>query len=594
MPRFKRRVTLQSGVLPGDQVKPVPVAAPRSYCTRAAWLLGVGCFLIYLGNLRQMPGWDCIPARMLPFSILQEGNFDLDEFTWLRHRKTPPHFLRQGHDRHWYSSYPIGTPVLVTPLYIPVAWWRQHYHIDNDDVRFRLASVVMERVAAALVTAVSVSLVFLAATAVTSRRGATGAALVYGLGTNTWAISSQVLWQHGAAELGLAGMSLCLMLPDRRGRAVAAGGFAALAVLARPPMLIFALVALLFIWRERRGQLVLFLIFPIIGATLLCAYALHVSSIATGPVAANSFTVPHLARMTGLLVSPNRGLFVYTPLTALAVPALWRLDPTAPRWLAYAPIGIAGYLVLLSTFVTWWGGYCYGPRYLTDLLPILVLCAAGTVRRLWGSQHGRVLVATLALWGVVVQVIGVYCDDEAWNAWPEPVDVAPWRVWDWTDPQIVRAAHSGWHGFDSAPFLWHSLLHSSAAELKPLVSRDLAAELTSPDRLPLHYRASSTGRLRLRITNLSEVRWPAFADYGYLYVSVAYRWRHDGTVVQGEGGFIPLPWNLDARESATIRSRIKAPAYRGSYQLELMVTQLLDAEKGVVGDAVLRMPVEIE
>jgi hypothetical protein len=359
-------------------------------------------------------------------------------------------------------------------------------------------------------------------------------------------------------------------------------------------MLILAVVAMLFVWRERRRQFAPFLLWPAIGAIAYAAYAVHVSFLSTTPVAGIEFTLPQLERLVGLLLSPSRGLFIYSPVLVLAVPRLWRPDPEAPRWLAYAVIGVAGYLVLLSAYVPWWGGYCYGPRYLTDLLPILVLCAAATMRRLWASSPTRVLLVALTVWGVVVQAIGVYADDEAWNSEPTPVDIAPSRLWDWNDPQIVRAARSGWHGFDLAPLLWHSLLHPSAADLRPLAARDLAAELTTPERLPLRYQARRTGTLLLQIANRSDIRWPAFTDYGYLQVEVLYRWWRDGAVVQGEGGFIALPWNLDARESATVSGRIETPREPGAYELEVKMAQLLDGEKGVVGDATLRMPVHIE
>jgi hypothetical protein len=571
---------------------PRPPATPRRVGT--ACLLSAVCFIFYLTNLRPIGAWDSIPARLLPFSILRQGNLDLDEFTWLRRLDPAPYFLYRSPSGHWLSRYPVATPIFVTPLYVPIVWWLQYHQVDDDDVRFRLASVVMERVAAATIAAASVAFVFVAAATMSSTGVATGVALAYGLASGTWTVSSQALWQHGLAELGLAGLSFFLMVPERRRTAVAAGGFAALEVLARPTMLVFAFVALVFMRRERRAPLVPFLILPVLGAGLLLAYNIHVVNIATGAPQYGGFAWPRWVSFFGLLVSPNRGLFVYTPAVALAIPTLCRPGRAVARWLAYAPFGIAAYLLLYSGWSGWWGGHCYGPRYLTDVLPVIALCAVPTVERLWQSAPGRLLVLALALWGLIVQAVGTYCDDNSWNALPVSVDQASWRVWDWGDPQILRAARAGWHAFDLAPLLWQTLVHPEPALLRPLGPGDLKGEITTDDPLPLHYSRQDSDTLHLQLTNRSDVAWAAFSDFAYLQVWILYRWWFEGAVVQGEGGFIHLPRNLGPQESIALDAAIEPPNRRGEYQLELVVTQAMDPTKGRSGGTALRVPVEVE
>jgi hypothetical protein len=482
----------------------------------------------------------------------------------------------------------------VTPLYLPVTWWLRHQHIDDDDVRFRLAAVVMERIVAALITAASVSLVFLAAATMTTRRRAAAVALLYAFGTSTWAIGSQALWQHGPAEFALAALSLFLVLPDTRRSAVAAGACAALAVLARPTMAIFALVAAVCMWRERRPHLVAFLSLPLVGALLAAAYFnTRILDLATINPTHGALSTPRLTALLGLLVSPNRGLFVYVPLAALAVPALVRPPAAAPRWLAYARIGVAAYLLLYSAWTGWWGGHCYGPRFLTDLLPVLTLSAIPFGERLWRRSAGRAVVVGLAACGVVVQSIGVYCDNNDWNMLPQSVDRVPDRVWDRHDLQILRAARGGWHGFDLAPLIRQTVMDPRPARLTLLDRRDLAGQLTVEQPLPLRYPSAHAGTLNLRITNLSGVTWPAFSDYGLLQVWGLYRWWSAGQMVTGEGGFIPLPRNLAAGESISVQARIDAPKRPGSYELELLIAQALYVDRGQAGNATIRVPAEI-
>lgn len=548
--------------------------------------------LVYLSSVRMPLSYDSVPARMLPFSILRQHNLDLDEFAWLRRLNPEPYFLRRVAG-HWLSNYPVAVPVLVSPLYLPVVWWLERQHIDDEDVRFRLAAVGMERLVAALIAAASVSLVFLAATALVSVPVAVAAAVVYALGTTTWAISSQALWQHGPAELALAGLCLSLLAPGRPRHAVLAGVFAALGVLARPTMLIFALAATLFVWRERRSQLVWFLSLPMIGAAALLLYTLRYLHLVTAG-SYGYFTAPSLDALWGLLFSPNRGLFIYTPVAALALPLLLAPRRVRGTWLSYAGLGVAGYLVLYSAWYGWRGGQCYGPRFLTDMLPVLALYAAPTAERLWREQRYRVLIIALAAYSVVVQGIGVFCDDNDWNITPAPIEQVPQRVWDWRDPQILRAARAGWHGFDLVPVLWHSLADPEPARLRLMTQGELTGEVATADPLPLRCRPGGPATVHLRVTNLSPVAWPAFSEYGNLYVWMVYRWWHDGAMVSGEGGFIHLPWNLDTQHSVDLQVQVDVPSRPGAYQVEFRVAQALDSEKGAAGNALLRLPVEIQ
>ena len=227
------RDTARGIARPRRAVQPQP--APE-HQLRTACVLGALCFAVYLTSLRCSPAWDTIPARLLPFSIVREGNLDLNEFTWLHRSGDLPYFLRQTAGGKLMSKYPIAAPLVASPIALPAVWWLNHHHVSDDDVRFRLVTVVVERIAASLITALSIGLLYLALCRITSPTTAIIITLAYGLGTNTWATSSQALWQHGLAELSLAGLSLFLLGEDTRSNAIAASVFAALGVLARPTM----------------------------------------------------------------------------------------------------------------------------------------------------------------------------------------------------------------------------------------------------------------------------------------------------------------------------------------------------------------------
>lgn len=108
-----------------------------------------------------------------------------------------------------------------------------------------------------------------------------------------------------------------------------------------------------------------------------------------------------LLRIYGLLLSPGKGLFLYSPTLLLALPgllALWRRE----RAVAAFVIGVVvAYLGLYSGYGMWYGGLCWGPRFLVPIIPLLMIPMAETL----SSQRrlARVGIVGLLLIGFIVQ-----------------------------------------------------------------------------------------------------------------------------------------------------------------------------------------------
>ena len=559
---------------------------------RTPLLLAVFAFGVYLTNLRPMGLGDTIPARLLPFSILRQGNLDLDEFEWLRSNGAEPYFLKRDAAGHWRSKYPVATPCLMTPLAWPFVWLARGHGIDDGDARFRLLTVVFERLAAALLAAASVALVLMAARRVASPPWAAAGALVYAFGTNTWVNSSQALWQHGLVELGFAGAILCLLRAGGRRNALLAGACVGLSLAARPTSVLVAAVLALYFWRERRADSRYFLAPLAAVAVALLWYNIGTLSQPTGGYTTSRLTLPSPERLFGLLVSPSRGLLVYCPLALLACGALSRrTHPSLLRYLAAAPLA---YVAFYSGFTLWWGGHSYGPRFFTDVMPLVAICAVAVAQRSCSNGGRRMLLLAGALWCVGVQVIGVYFDDNGWNRRPANIDNEAARLWDWSDPQILRAARSAWHGWDLAPLLRQLVTDPRPALLVPLEPAALAGSIEAEMSTPWRFEAGRGGVMDIRVTNQSDgTVWPAFSDWGPLDVGVLAYWRSGETVQQAIGGFIPFRRHLGPGDREHVREWIAAPAGAGTYDLELAIVQNLDGA-GRYGGASLTVPVVVE
>jgi hypothetical protein len=137
---------------------------------------------------------------------------------------------------------------------------------------------------------------------------------------------------------------------------------------------------------------------------------------------------------------------VFSPIVLIAAAGLgvlrregWRSDLA---WcLAAAATQFLGY----STYSVWWVGHTFGPRYLLDLLPLLVPLAAAGLQGVLSRPVRRVAASLCLVWSVVVAGTGalVYPSD-GWNTDPTDVDRDHARLWEWRDSQIIRALRAEW------------------------------------------------------------------------------------------------------------------------------------------------------
>lgn len=151
----------------------------------------------------------------------------------------------------------------------------------------------------------------------------------------------------------------------------------------------------------------------------------------------------------GLLLSPGRSLFVYSPIAVVGVLGLSRLwARDRPRAEAVCVATLAG-LWAIAARADWHGDPAFGPPLVTPLLPLLVEPAA----LMLASLRGRILFVGATIAGIVVQLLGVSVDVEAWPRVMSDVRVATgapgWFVAPASDIQFVPQL---------SPLVGHALL----------------------------------------------------------------------------------------------------------------------------------------
>ncbi len=391
----------------------------------AAFAIPLAVFAI---KPRYVGSGDTVPAEQLPISLLEDGTLT---FRQNLQRAWLPYWFHST-DRGIVSSYPILPGLLNVPAFAAARLAGR----DLTAHRFELSHAT-----AAVVAALSVAFVYgILLHLLGSRWRALAFAFLYAFATEVWSVASRGLYQHGPALMFLSA-GLYFLLRGGTRSTLLAGVTLALAAFARPtaaglviPLVFYAVV------RDRRAvwKLAAGAALP---AMLHGAYAWRFwgTPFSTAqPLGPANFSGHFFQGLAGILVSPSRGLLVFSPVFFLALPALVSaFGPAArpPRALTRALAwGVLLTLLVYARWPIWWGGHSFGYRLLLELsLPLTLLLALDWDRIRASRVASAVFAVTLPL-SVGIQALGSYAYPTSFNS---TVDQDSARLWDAADSELV-------------------------------------------------------------------------------------------------------------------------------------------------------------
>jgi hypothetical protein len=258
-------------------------------------------------------------------------------------------------------------------------------------------------------------------------------ALVYAFGTTVWSVASRAMLQHGPSVLFL---SVALWALLRGGSAVPWAGLAlGLAVIGRPANVVIAAPLALYVLLHERRR------FPAFAAAAIPPALFHLwyASVYWGSplsaaqaVSAVNFGGNMGTGLAGLLISPSRGLFVFSPFFLFAAsgaaaairPSAETKAPVLSRFLIAA---IVLDLLLYSRWTMWWGGHSFGYRLLTELAPLLTILLAVGWPRIAGNRAAVCLFALCLLFSFYAHFLGALVAPSGFN---DDIDLQPSRLWN--------------------------------------------------------------------------------------------------------------------------------------------------------------------
>jgi len=365
---------------------------------RPALALALAHFALYFSTFR-WHGGDDIPNSLLPFALLRHGTLAMDPVMhpWLTGRELD--FTVPGSLGRTLSVYPVLPGLLAVPFYLVAAFF-------NPPVSQGFLHD-LSKLAGAAITAASVAVFYRALRDRCSARWALWLAVLYGSGSWAFSVSSQALWQHGPAQLGVA-VGLWGLAGKGNARAAAAGFGFALSVAARPDAVFLAAFAAGFWLFHRTRELPAFLGGASLPAAGLLSYWFAYTGRAAPPELrwqARNFVGPQASALIGMFLTPARGLLLYFPPFIFATWAAARRRDAETLWLAG---GCVATILFLSCYANWVGGLSFGTRYFASMTMIFLWWLTPYEREIASSPRLRRAWACAAAAAFIVHALGGY------------------------------------------------------------------------------------------------------------------------------------------------------------------------------------------
>jgi Dolichyl-phosphate-mannose-protein mannosyltransferase len=460
---------------------------PKSYL-ESGLIFGI-CLAIYWCNgLYAMAAGDSWPTSLLAFNLLENHtlHFDFMRSSSLFNELRPPYFFVESTSGHLTSIYPIGTAILTFPLYVVFfiilkiqGSLQGHPALDLAADTFFHTRLFYEKVAASILTALTVVIFYRSVRLKFSNTNAWLSAIIFAFGTSMWTTSSQALWQHGPVAFLLTIALWALLKANRSSHpqrylmltGIACGFLPGV----RPTAALFSIAIVAYsIYAYRLQSLWLMPGISLHLPTLIWnlyyfdnlqgGYAAIDQSWYKHGIPIYLFRPRRLAEgFFGLLFSPSRGIVIFSPIVLYALFGLKPIWQQRDQKDAQLLLGLVTASILLffsyCAYFIWWAGYCYGPRFLVDILPIVCFLVSyglnanplpGFKTLSWQSP----LFGSLLVYSIGVQALGAFSGPGVvWD--PVPAVVSPFtdqsRFWDVQDNRLARGFLGFLHQWQKLP-----------------------------------------------------------------------------------------------------------------------------------------------
>lgn len=435
----------------------------------SAWLVFFGGWLFVYKtgiNTLAIQSEDTIPAMFLPVTVLKEGAFYADSYYPMIIQKyphpddkkydkglTPFYFRKVG--SHYISAFPVMSGLLSLPVYLIPVLTGMAITWEN--------LTLLSHLSASLIVALSGGFFYLLLKKFLDDRKATLITAIYLFGTVNFAMVSQSLWQHGSVQLFTI-LSLFFLFNLRNCRSwnlLWAGFFLGMAILSRPTagiLVPYLVILAIYLWRPdiaeeklSTGLLlstakpkIIFLL-GLVPALMFfiwynATYFVDIGNQGYAGQVGSNWLTPFPWGFLGLWLSPSKGLLIYSPIFIFSLVGAylalkkggWRKNLV---YLVFLSI-VLTHALILGAWKHWYGGYSFGYRMTSDVIPFLILLLIPYLKSHLFEKTKKLFYA-LVVGSILFELMGMAFFDGIWHG---TYDKGFWnQAWLWSikDSELI-------------------------------------------------------------------------------------------------------------------------------------------------------------
>lgn len=431
-------------------------SSAKSYCILGLIFFGIffgSWFLLYKFGLNSLPmqSEDVVASVFTGIAIVEEGTLNLNNYYEMMISKYPepddrtrtPYYLIKVGD-NYLTAFPIIGPLVTLPIFYIYSFFVEVY--TWEDI------YLLSHLTGSLVMALSGLLMFYLLREILKYNFKISLILTstYLFATINLPLISQALWQHGVVQLFLI-LSVIFYLKKDYFWTYFFLGFA---ILSRPTaLLVLAIISLFILWELYEKQKHLnfktitttfskFVIKAILGILIPVilflfynsTFYIDISNQGYSAQLTNSWLGRFPESFIGMWLSPSKGLLIYSPFILFVLIAIYTFFKKDKL------VQICFWVILLHTLVLsfwkhWYGGYGFGYRMASDILPFFIL----PLGYLWQEKMAKYLKPFFLtiLISMIIQVSGLIFFDSIWhNAYDKGFRDTSW-LWSVENSEAV-------------------------------------------------------------------------------------------------------------------------------------------------------------
>jgi len=335
-------------------------------------------------------------------SLATRGHLAIDELNWLQEHVN---IGERGPDGHLYTKYFPGNIFSVALIYKLTARANDQPYVWARELAPSSAGASWALRVNAVWGALGMTALLFLVRRYFDWRTAIATVVSIGICSDWWYQSRGLFSEAGAGAFLIA--SLCLMAYEKPQTSSIA---LALSIFFRPTNIFALPIWAIAAWKKPRSAIGPALIIVVAVGFLLWFNYIRFGSFLNFGYASERFGGPFLENLWGVLFSPGRSPFVYSPILLLAIPGAWLLFRKEKILALICVIIIAAYLFTVARVYNWAGGTSWGARLLTPTVPLFGVLLSPAIDYVWKNKLVAIAAILLGFAGLSVQTVALMRD----------------------------------------------------------------------------------------------------------------------------------------------------------------------------------------